>query len=404
MAPATDTFPQQTVSVVANLRRAVLDLYESVHADPTQPQDVARKFGLDKTLTWRIARTLGEENAWDAVLFVPRRPSIVLLAQALQRAGAPQARITKLLEEAERFEAFIQTHAGDRETFEVMVAGQAQREGSRRLEQSRKDGFTAAAATWGVSARIHLATRLVFPGSKPGMLSLATVCGFLGFRRLRPNLPWTIAVVSDWDMPEGASPAPTPLACCLQAGAPIVPVASSAPSPTTPLAMRTVREGRKTRFVLESGHIGAAASTDVLLAWLHENTANQHAAFAGELGEHGVFVNTPAELIVHDVLVHESLAFAKPFEAACYGMLTNGPTYPSPDAEEARLPVPTPILDLGTADLLHLAGFASYPTLLRTVCQSLSLAPQHLRCYRMTATYPPVPSLFVQRHPLLPPR
>ena len=396
MAPSPDTFSTQALTIVADVRSALLGMFESVHADPAQPQEVSRKFGLDKTLTWRIARTLSAENSLDAVLFMPRRPSITILTQALLRAGAPPANLARVVDECDRLESFIEKQAGDRDTFEIMIAGQALREGTKRLEQFRKEGFSAAAATWGVSARMHLATRLVMPGAKPGRVDLVTICGFLGFRRLRSNLPWTIASVTDWDSTEGDALSPEPLPCCSQQGAPLLPLDT-----TEPVSIRTVHEGRKTRFVLQPGRIGVAAATDVLLGWINADTASQFANHPGEQGEHGVFVNTPAESIVHDLLIHNDLAFAKPHEAAAYGMLAGGPGYPSPDAEESRLPVPTPITDLGRADMLHLAGFPLYLGTLKSAAESLGQPLSRFRAYRMIASYPPVPSLFVQRHGLL---
>jgi hypothetical protein len=171
----------------------------------------------------------------------------------------------------------------------------------------------------------------------------------------------------------------------------------------TTFAMRTVQDGRDVRFVLEAGHIGAAASTDVLLGWMLRDSASQHASITGEPGEHGVFVNTPAEMLVHDLLIHESLGFGKPYEAACYSMLAGGAGYPSAYAEEGRLPVPTEIVEIGRADGLHLSGFAGYAKTLQIACASIDRKLSEFRAYRVSVTYPPVPSLFVQRHGLLEP-
>ena len=369
-------------------------------ADPAQPQEVSRKFSLDKTLTWRIARTLGEENAWDAVYYMPRRPSMVLLTQALRKAGAPVERVNAVLAACDAFESFIHLHAGDRDTFEIMVAGQAQREGAKRLEQFRKDGFAAASAVWGVSAKAHIAARFVLPSASDGRLDLMTVCGFFGFRRLRQHLPWAIATASAWQSQAGDEITPVPLPCCDQEGAPVLRL----PDTETTFSTRSVKEeGGRVRFVLEPGHIGSAAATDVLLGWIMRNSSSQHASTAGEVGEHGVAVNTPTEQLVHDLIVHESLAFARPYEAALYSTLANGPGFPSPDAEEARLPVPANIVDIGRADTLHLTGYPSYVRMLKQATRSIGRELSEFRAFRVSISYPPVPSMLVQRHPLLEP-
>ena len=43
---------------VGQLRKAFIELYDSIGADPGSPQDVARKLRVNKTLAWNVARLL----------------------------------------------------------------------------------------------------------------------------------------------------------------------------------------------------------------------------------------------------------------------------------------------------------------------------------------------------------
>ena len=185
-------------SAVQGLRRALAEVLAAVGADPSQPQEISRRFGLDKTLTWRITRVVREGNAWDAIEHIPRRPSIGIFVSAMSKHGASAERIDKLWRAMTEFERFVETHSGDRETLDMMVSVPARKSAAKRLEAFRKAGFQANSATWGVRAKIQLATHIMSPGLKPGHVDIGTVCGLVDFRRLRPNVPWAIASINSW--------------------------------------------------------------------------------------------------------------------------------------------------------------------------------------------------------------
>src|SRR5262245_57426783 len=94
-------------ATVHGLRRALSEILTSVGADSSQPQEMSRRFGLDKTLTWRIARVVREEDALEAVPHIPRKPSMRLFLTAMERSGASNAQVESVWKALSEFEQFI---------------------------------------------------------------------------------------------------------------------------------------------------------------------------------------------------------------------------------------------------------------------------------------------------------
>ncbi|MBZ0171277.1 MAG: hypothetical protein K8E66_02755, partial [Phycisphaerales bacterium] len=82
------TLEHECDQAIGQLRAALIDLYDSVGADPASPQDVARRYKLNKTLTWNIARLLQSSDGLAAVPHVPGAASFEKILKATEADGA----------------------------------------------------------------------------------------------------------------------------------------------------------------------------------------------------------------------------------------------------------------------------------------------------------------------------
>lgn len=392
-------------SAVQSLRRAFADVLVSAGADPDRPQEVSRRFGLDKTLSWRIARVIREEDAWEAVAHIPRRPSVRIFVDKMAKHGVPREKLDALLDSVTEFERFIEVHTGDRETLEMMVGAAAKRSAEKRMETFRKNGYQANSAVWGIGAKMQFSFSMVVPSSVPGQLETAMVCGFSSFRRLRPNIPWTIASAVAWDdqgrTDVDAQRKPVSLhPDGLVNGVPLLPDFCSSPLPE----LRTVRAGDASRFELTAGPVGNTAATNVVLGWKWGSPVPMHQTTPGEVGEHGTRLSTPVEMAVVDVYLHKSLAFAMDVTASVYSDLPRGPRYPEEGASAGLLPVPREVVDLGAGPPdTTTPEFPRYTDLVAFTAERMGFSVNDFRGFRYRLRYPPIPTFTLLRHPLLPP-
>lgn len=405
-SPESRPFLEDGIVVVHRLRRALGEALVAAQAKLDEPQEMSRRFSLDKTLTWRIARLVAEDDAWEAIAHIPRRPSMRILTDALARHGAPDGLIDGINQALDDFDRFVELHSGDRETLEIMASVVSKRTAQKRLEVFRRDGYLANSATWGVRADVQLGAKLIMPGEGPGRLDIATVAGLAGFRRLRMNVLWTITTHRIWGRPGDT---PDQSALHTQAIDPAVPsgevplLSAFCSQPLPPI--RAFEHGPATRrYMLEGSEIGNTACADIFLGWVSRGFASQVESYPGEQGEHGVVLSTPTIELVHDLYIHRSLPFVLQPDAVLYSHLPGGPDYSIHGAEAAlELPVPRTINDLGVGlPDGSIPAIPRYREMISTAAHHLGYALTDFRAFRYRLSHPPIPSLALLRHSLIP--
>lgn len=394
-------------AAVHSLRRALAGVTASVGADMGQPQDISRRFGLDKTLAWRISRAVREEDAWQALEHLPSRSGISIFAAAMTKAGAKADKLNTLWLALDEFEHFVESHAGDRATLNIIVSGPNDRSAHKKLEAFRKAGFQCNSSLLGARASLQFAAQILAPSKTAGMVDLGVLTGMTELLRLRPTSPWPIATVRNWGgMPGG-------LIDKAQGVLPIEVAADGTPSPLmrefcspTALDICVIEQPPGTyRYLLKGGDLGFGGAANVVSGWMYIGTAPLRQTSPTELGEHGLILTTPAEELVFDVLIHRELDFAMDVTAAVYSQFPGRPLYPSPDADpvHSMLPVPTKVLDLGmTIPDSPSAKLPQYADILARVAARMGVELSDFRSFRYRLKYPPIPSMCVLSHPLLP--
>ncbi|MGE4197873.1 MAG: hypothetical protein AB7G11_12210 [Phycisphaerales bacterium] len=388
-----------------DVRRAIAALVEAVDANPQQPQEISRRFGLDKTLTWKIARFLGDDDMFAAASHLPGRASVRNLVEALVKGGAAADRAASVLEAMDRFESIVATHAGDRETFEIMLGSASDGLARRRGEAARKQLYQGASAIWGVQARVHMSMHMIAPSAEqPDTIDIAVICGFIDFRRLRPNVSWTVSRRGTFikDGTPQPSPNTVPLDPSIPVTAPPV-LAEFCSDPIPPIRAVFQPASQLTRFELEPGPVGNTASANCILGWIARSQVSRYRREGDEIGENIVRLSTPAELLYHDLYVHKDLGFAidPPPRLHIYSELPGGPSYPHDGLDAGRLPMPDDVIDLGeTPTGAVTTDIPGYPDMVSLAIKRLGHGPADFHGFRCKLRFPPIPTLALLRYPL----
>jgi hypothetical protein len=307
---ADSRFERECRDAVSELRAALIDLYDSCGTDPTTPQEAARQFGINKTLTWTLARLLQEKDLLAAASLVPGRGSIARVATAAERCGATESSASRVRRAAEAFESMAERHVGDRAALELaldsMGAGSTE-----ALEISRRLAFRGNSGIHGVQARTRLLCGFLLPSSDGDLIDLAMLSGYIGFRRLRHTPRWPLFKVRSWGSPDDpvASQRWQPIDGALPNG--ILEHLGRGFAPE--LLEHVSPDGSE--FLLQPGPIGNDGAFDLFRGEILRRGASRFAngEDGGDTGELGANITTPAENLVFDLIAHESLSFV--FEA-----------------------------------------------------------------------------------------
>ena len=396
------SFEAEARATAQRVRRAVADALASVQADPTRPQSVGHLLGLDKSLAWKVARVVGDEDALAAVARIPARAGQRILSDALRAAGATAPVLKELASALGEFESLIERHSGDRETFGMMIAALTP-EGRRQLEEGhRRLSYQGNSATWGVQARVHISAHFAMPSRQdPDMLDLAIVSGLLDLRRLRNDTPWAVASLRGFHddgsaveaIPvEGIDPGWTP-----SQGPPLI---SQFCSPNLPPLNLVSREEGVMRFEVGAGPIGNTAAVTCVTGWILRAEVERWRSEMDALGEHVVTLATPTELLVHDVFLHRDIWPQTPPSAHCYSLLPGIPVYPRGGRVRGLLPLTDPVINLGSSPDATLPEAPRYHQIVAAVFKRLGHEPSEFRGARFRLRYPPIPALITTRYPL----
>ena len=386
-------------SAFDSLRGALLELYANVEADPASPQDVARQFGVNKTLTWNVSKIMASDDPLASLPQVPGAAALRPLLQAMQRQGADPAKVERVRRAIAELAQVVEEHVGDRATLELIVDGLGRSNGDR-LELSRKLAFRGNSGLWGVQARTRLMTVFMAPNvACPDQLDIAIVRGYISFRRLRSDVRWPIFQIRSWGDESESLMKPWP------------PLEDDAPAGGLPLLSRfstvsasdleEVRTEQGVDYMLAPGPIGNSGAVDCYVADYQQCAVSKYRTDKDTTGEFGAPISVPTERLIFDMIVDESLDFALNLEARAFGgVFMDRDESPQP---EGRLPliVPQEVAMLpGKPPIVATPLVPHYSDIVSFVCQRMKWNGSRFRGCRYDLAYPPLGSTILMRFKL----
>ena len=386
---------------VGQLRSVFFELYDSVGADPASPQEVARNFRVNKTLAWNVARLLQASDALAAVNHVPGASSLEKVIQATARRGADPQIVARARQAVREFKQMIEAHAGDRSTLDLIIDGTGHGAESR-LELSRKLAFRGNSGLYGIQAQTRMLCHFLAPNpDDPAQLDMATVSGYVGFRRLRPDVRWPIFMVRSWSERKDALVGPGwhPLERSEESsnGFPIMrSFTRGSPPKVKPV---DTPEGRD--YVLTEGPVGNEGAFDCFWGEQMRGAVARYATAPDETGEFGAAITAPVENLVSDIIVHRSLDFALKPDVLVFGhIFAHGRKTGGAD-DPTLLPIRQSTNELpGSPPLVNTALVPKYPSIVRHVYERMGWDPAEFHGVRLLMEYPPLGANIILRFPL----
>ncbi len=394
-------FVEESRSALQAVRRALIDLYEAIGANPETPQDVARKYNINRNLTWKLSRVIGAQDPFAALNHLPGQPGIELAIGAFEKAGAPTAAVGNLRTAMNSLFEVVREHAGDREHLELTLESMGLFERDASAESGRELAFRGNSSVWGVQARTRVAATLLAPGAQAGTLDYAMVSGLVGFRRLRPSVQWRLYRAQQHNDKGGALP-----------GAPSLEEIEAKRPGDLPLLLREfcspnmptllASEGPEGREIsLPGGQIGNRAAFDCFFGYIYRGLPSARTP-DNEFGSTAATVTLPAETLVFDLIVHRDVQIPSMPEVALYGFPHGGPEDPSAQTARNMLPMSERPIELaGSPPAVATPLAPGIARVIDRVYSRLGHKAADFRGMRLTLRYPPMSSRLVMRWPLV---
>ena len=388
-------FATDVRATVGRMRRALSAAFSSLTLDPAQGREMARVLGLEKMLAWKLSRVVIDEDPIAAVRMLPGRPGQQALVEALKRMEAAPEVVEQVRKSFGDFESMVATHAGDRETFVMMLSELTDNGRFERDIEHRKHAFLGNSAMWGVQARVRLSSIVLTPGDDPDFVEVASVSGLLDFRRLRSEQPWTVASYSSVD--SQGSPRSTGVVIPLD---PRAQERGSAPllldycSPNFPQLTQTSSGGGSVLVLASPGPVGNSGLLTCLTGLLMKGVVPRWwQAPNQEDSELSVMLATPCEMLLFDLFVHHTLTPAMNPRITSFGALPGDSLRVCDGPKRRVLRLAEDIIELG-AFPPDLTAFemGAYPEMMEWVFKRIGHDASEFRGFRFRQRYPLIPT------------
>lgn len=397
--PAEQPFADACRQSVLGLRAALLDLYAEVGADPERPQEVSRRFNLNKNLTWKVAKIVQSEDALDAVSAIPGPGGLEILIDAMAKAGAPATHIAKVRAAVAEFDRMVETHSGDRASLELLLDSMG---GQRPLELARKLAYRGNSGIWGLQARVRLTAQFLAPSrSEPGMLDFGQIAALIGVRRLRAIPRWPLFHFSRYQDDQSPLP-PLTRREPLEAGGPeqLPHMMKSWCSPSMP-TMHVTERPNAIQCEMGDGPIGRTGEFNCVFGHVDRASCPRYRDPHNTHGEMLSTISLPIETLLYDYFVHRSLVEALRPELSVVGQ-PFGIQHPVGESSARReLPIVERLVELGgSAPTVATPLFPGYDRLIETAFDRAGWDPREFTALRLVLDHPPMPSVAVLRYEL----
>lgn len=352
--------------------------------------DLQRNLGVDKVLGWQIFRVWSAPDPLQAAPFVPTPGPLARALKAGAERGVPSGVIDDVAAACGDFESLVERHAGDRGSFESMIAGLGHAGGPSAI-RDRRAAFRASSRLWGVLAHAQVSCMIVAPGERPGHEDSALVTGYVGVQQLRPGVRFRVSSRSRLiHEPTAAGPTALPARetpsdaepWCDQAG----DLGLISDYCTRPLPSFVTRktEGGVFETNLEFNGVGRAAALTyfmrrVVRSWSSSGAPSYH---------NSVISRAPTEVLIVDQLLPVGWTDPASAHVGVYGDLAN--LERGWDRNEAdRLPISETNTHLGNSiERLHTPDFPRYTEMIRAVLRDLAMEKVRFDVYRCRVQYP----------------
>lgn len=395
------SFSEDVLEVVHHVRSALAAVLDRLPERPQQARQLARVLGIDATLGWKIFKVTHESDPFGAAQQIPSRAAMASFRKAALRRKVPAKLLDAVDQAIGEFERVIERHAADRASFETMLNGYSASGGEIPLAV-RRTAFKANRSIWGIEAETQLCAMFLAPGTREGMLDIVALRGFVGLKRLRPDVSWVVGRVraaSDEGVAhQGVVWKPLDEDQDDTSGAALLRPFCSQPLPQ----IRAVRTPSDI-IVHEAagGPVGNTAAMTCYTAQVARNAICSRRSEANRYGEVGAAAYTPCGVLVLDQFIREDVYGRIHPQVRVYGDLHEAASYPVGGRDRGVLPIRVEVSYLGKGpQVVQTPAVPQYPEMASYVFERLGWDAGQFDVYRVQIRFPVIPSLVVMSHPL----
>lgn len=402
-----DDFEEALDHAFQRVRGALTEMIGSVDADITRPQDISRRFKINKNLAWKLSKLITISDPHAVLTNLPGSTGMNTILDAFESNGAPSTTVQSARDRLVEFDEMVETHVGDRSTLQLVLASNAPaRVPTENLHNTRKMGYQCNSSIWGIQARVRMASFFLAPNpDNASMLDTASMGGLIDVRRLRAQA--SVPLMTRFAYNDDGSAMRPPEVEPIELGSDEDQLMLMKEFCSQPVPKFTkIRSGNTVRWQLAPGPVGNTGLNTWVYGECIRNFAPIYRDPQNTFGEHLAPLNTPCEWALCDILIHKDLRFARDPRAILLSQIGIGPEpVGEDDTIDDILPMAEEIEAIGHCPpVVATPLIPGYSKMVERVYQRMSWDASDFHGYRIVMKYPPMPTALMIRHDLADPR
>jgi len=366
-------------------------MIEGITPPVRRASELQKSLRLDKNLSWSIFTAATARDLNMVASLVPGAKAMSRVFDAAHSRGVSVEAIRGARQAFDSFEATVARHAADRDLFEMMVTdvNSSGPDACAALEaKHRRAAFRVNGLLWGRQMRTCVGPVIIHPSAAPGLVDRVNISGMIGLQQTRRGVPLHTAVhlqrVRNPGDPEG--PITFEPLDPRESGPNAVGILHDFSSRPLPEFKSVINRDGNVRHELSASGLGAAAEITIHLGRVLRACAVVPGAVTGSEITIAKLIDTPTELFIRDVLLHESIWDDRLPEVAVYAH----PADSSMEFHDSdRLPLSESVSLLGKGiDAARTPEIPRYADLLEYTFERMGWKPKEFRVFRCRVEYP----------------
>jgi hypothetical protein len=391
-----------TIEVIATralrqVQASIAQVLSSVPGQTGRAHEIEKTLGLHKTLAWKLAQLTESDDPVTIYQRIPGAAAIAKVLDAAGRLGVDARDLERVRSRVAELGAIVDEHAGDPETF-VMMLSRFGRDHQRDTElRYRKQGFLATSYLCGIQADTILRSVIVNRTETDDM-DVAVIFGCRDLVRLRADIAW---VINRW-RPTDDLGQPIPVTRQpIEDGSDGSPPLLSLTGPPRQQVRRQVLEDGTVEEEIGTGPVGRFGAVTFYTGEVLRAMMSRYRTDSSFILAQNLEVRTPCRTVIFDHLVHKDLFGRVEPDLRVYGELAGRPLWSNVRSDRDRLTVFEKVEYRGRGpSVLATTDAPEYAGLVRRSCSRLGWDLSGFDLYRLRMSYPYVPTTITYSYPL----
>lgn len=377
--------------VARSLRDDVQPIVNELVGSNLRPIVLARRLGIDKTLTGRLLRSLGSGDPYEVVHNAPAPHGLRIFLAASADAGISRELCERADKAISRFESLIDAFPEGRAALEAAISDHIPEVRQRNERDAKQAVYKSMAYLLGYQSDVSLQSTVLMPAADGKMVDSLHIGGGVNLRRLRGRAPINIFGVRQYEMQPGSPSWIETLAG--ERGQQDVTkylVLEESDSPLPKLSIQS--SSNVLHIALDAESMPLNVPVTLYNGWISRSSSLRYSDGTRTHEWHASLVRIPTRLRVQDYFIHRDIWPGTPeIQPRMHGLTVDSVRAGQRGMQHDAIDMSAPVIPLGEGiemPELRMQAVPNYQRMLRRVFGAAGLDPTHYRAYRCAIVYP----------------